>query len=80
MKWTTSPLTFNAYYPVGENNASMTTFNVPTSQSTPEAIEKADYMTYSGSQSKPASASGSITLTLEHKMARVIIGDIKFFD
>lgn len=80
LKWTTSPLTFNAYYPVGENNASMTTFNVPTPQNSLDAIEKADYMTYSGNLSKPASASESITLPLERKMARVVIGDIKFLD
>lgn len=80
LKWTTSPLTFNAYYPVGENNASMTTFNVPTPQNSLDAIEKADYMTYSGNVSKPATASESITLTLERKMARVVIGDIKFLD
>lgn len=80
LKWTTSPLTFNAYYPVDENNASMTTFNVPVSQSSLDAIEKADYMTYSGTQSKPATANESITLTLERKMARVVIGEIKFLD
>lgn len=80
LKWTTSPLGFNAYYPVGENNASMTTFDVPGSQNSIEAIEKADYMTYSGIQSKPASASESITLTLERKMARVVIDKIEFLD
>lgn len=80
LKWTTSSLTFNAYYPVGENNASMTTFNVPVSQNSLDAIEKADYMTYSSNVSKPATASESITLTLERKMARVVIGDIKFLD
>ena len=80
LKWTSSSLTFNAYYPVGENNASMTTFDVPASQNTLEAIENADYMTYSGAQTKPASADGSITLNLTRKMARVVIGDIKFLD
>lgn len=80
LKWTSSSLTFNAYYPVGENNASMTTFDVPASQNTLEAIGNADYMTYSGAQTKPASADGSITLNLTRKMARVVIGDIKFLD
>lgn len=80
LKWTSSPLTFNAYYPVGVNNASMTTFDMPTPQNTLDAIENADYMTYSGSLSKPATASESITLTLERKMARVVIGEIKFLD
>lgn len=80
LKWTSSSLTFNAYYPVGENNASMTTFDVPASQNTLEAIENADYMTYSDAQTKPASADGSITLNLTRKMARVVIGDIKFLD
>lgn len=77
LKWTSSPLIFNAYYPVEKHNASMTTFDVPTPQNTLDAIEKADYMTYSGSLSKPATASESITLTLERKMARVVIGWIK---
>lgn len=80
LKWTSSSLTFNAYYPVGENNASMTTFNVPIDQNSLEAIGNADYMTYSGAQTKPASADGSITLNLTRKMARVVIGDIKFLD
>lgn len=80
LKWTSSSLTFNAYYPVGENNASMTTFNVPIDQNSLEAIGNADYMTYSGDQTKPASADGSITLNLTRKMARVVIGDIKFLD
>lgn len=80
LKWTSSPLIFNAYYPVDVNNASMTNFDVPTLQNSLDAIEKADYMTYSGSVEKPASASGSITLTLERKMARVVIGEIKFLD
>ena len=80
LKWTSSSLTFNAYYPVDKNNASMTTFNVPIDQNSLEAIENADYMTYSGDQTKPASADGSITLNLTRKMARVVIGDIKFLD
>ena len=80
LKWTSSSLTFNAYYPVDENNASMTTFNVPIDQNSLEAIGNADYMTYSGAQTKPASADGSITLNLTRKMARVVIGDIKFLD
>lgn len=80
LKWTSSSLTFNAYYPVGENNASMTTFDVPKEQNSLEAIGNADYMTYSGAQTKPASADGSITLNLTRKMARVVIGDIKFLD
>ena len=80
LKWTSSSLTFNAYYPVDKNNASMTTFNVPIDQNSLEAIGNADYMTYSGAQTKPASADGSITLNLTRKMARVVIGDIKFLD
>lgn len=80
LKWTSSSLTFNAYYPVDKNNASMTTFNVPIDQNSLEAIGNADYMTYSGDQTKPASADGSITLNLTRKMARVVIGDIKFLD
>ena len=80
LKWTSSSLTFNAYYPVDKNNASMTTFNVPIDQNSLEAIGNADYMTYSGAQTKPASADGSITLNLTRKMARVVIGDIKSLD
>ena len=80
LKWTSSSLTFNAYYPVDKNNASMTTFNVPIDQNSLEAIGNADYMTYSDAQTKPASADGSITLNLTRKMARVVIGDINFLD
>lgn len=82
LKWTTSTLTFNAYYPVDENNASMTTFDVPADQSLIDAIKNADYMTYTGDVAKPASATGTININIEmeRQMARVVIGKIEFLD
>ncbi len=80
LKWTKPQLTFNAYYPVGVNNASMTTFDVPSDQSSLTVIENADYMTYTGDKNKPASADGTIDIEMGRKMARVVIGEIKFLD
>ena len=80
LKWTKTPLTFDAYYPVGVNNASMTSFTVPEDQSTPDKINKADYMTFSDSRDKPSSADGTINIEMNRKMARVVIDKIEFND
>lgn len=79
LKWTKTPLNFQAYYPIVDN-ASMTTFTVPTQQNEEGVIENADYMTFDGPLTKPATADGTVTLTLERKMARVVISSIQFND
>lgn len=79
LKWTRDPLVFEAFYPVS-GNTSMSSFTVPTDQSSIDKIKEADYMTFSGSKDKPASADGTIDIEMERKMARVVIDEIKFND
>lgn len=68
--WTQPTLTFSAYYPV-TTGTSMTTFTVPTDQSSVEKIALADYMTR---QQSCSNENGSdIQMQLERKMARVIV-------
>lgn len=68
--WTQNEMTFSAYYPV-TTGTSMTAFTVPTDQSSVDKIALADYMTR---QQTCNNESGTdIYLTLERKMARVIV-------
>ena len=69
--WTQPMLTFSAYYPV-TTGTSMTTFTVPTDQSSVEKIALADYMTRQQVISRPEGGS-NIQMQLERKMARVIV-------
>ncbi|UKK63058.1 fimbrillin family protein [Prevotella communis] len=69
--WTQKTLTFSAYYPA-TTGTSMTTFTVPTDQSSVEKIALADYMTRQQLISRPEGGS-DIQMQLERKMARVIV-------
>ncbi|MBR3075115.1 MAG: fimbrillin family protein, partial [Bacteroidales bacterium] len=69
--WTQPMLTFSAYYPV-TTGTSMTTFTLPTDQSSVEKIALADYMTRQQVISRPEGGS-DIQMQLERKMARVIV-------
>ena len=69
--WTQPTLTFSAYYPV-TTGTSMTTFTVPTDQSSVDKIALADYMTRQQVISRPEGGS-DIQMQLERKMARVIV-------
>ena len=69
--WTQKTLTFSAYYPA-TTGTSMTTFTVPTDQSSVEKIALADYMTRQQVISRPEGGS-DIQMQLERKMARVIV-------
>ena len=71
LKWTSSPMTFTAYYPVTEGTDD-NTFTLPADQSTADKIAAADYMTYNGSQSRGSDNNG-VTLQMERKMARIVI-------
>ncbi|WP_026367387.1 fimbrillin family protein [Bacteroides sp. 14(A)] len=73
LKWETETMDVTAYYPVTDGT-SETTFTVPDDQS--EAIEKADYMTYSGTATK--GTDGSINLTMQRKMVRIVVDEITF--
>ena len=69
--WTQPMLTFSAYYPA-TTGTSMTTFTVPTDQSSVDKIALADYMTRQQIISRPEGGS-DIQMQLERQMARVIV-------
>ena len=71
LKWQTNEMNVTAYYPVGKNNASATTFTVPTEYTEDKPIAEADYMTYSGTQTKGDDK--SINLEMQRKMVRLVI-------
>lgn len=71
LKWQTNEMAVTAYYPVGKNDASATTFTVPTEYTEDKPIADADYMTYSGTQTKGDDK--SINLTMQRKMVRMVI-------
>ena len=71
LKWQTNEMNVTAYYPVGKNNASATTFTVPQTYADLAAIAEADYMTYNGTQTKGDDK--SIDLTMQRKMVRLVI-------
>lgn len=71
LKWQTNEMNVTAYYPVGKNDASATTFTVPTEYTDEKQIAEADYMTYSGTQAKGDDK--SINLTMQRKMVRLVI-------
>ncbi|MBE6332873.1 MAG: hypothetical protein E7070_11380 [Bacteroidales bacterium] len=75
--WKQSEMTFKAYYPA-TTGTSMTAFTLPADQSTEAKIALADYMTR---QQTCNNESGTdIYLTLERKMARVIVRIAGFND
>lgn len=78
LKWEKSKMAITAYYPVVEG-ASAQTFTLPTDQADNDKIVAADYMTYSGSQSKPTTG-GELSLEMERQMARVIVKIAGFND
>lgn len=74
LKWVADEMTFTAWYPAGKNNASATTFNVPTGYTEESPIAAADYMVYSGTQNK--TNGNGVTLPMKRKMARIVITPI----
>lgn len=71
LKWSTSTMTFNGYYPVTEGT-SLNDFVLPTAQDDVDVISVADYMTVSENKTKHASGS-DVDLNFTRKTARVII-------
>ena len=66
--WKADQMNFQAYYPTTAGT-SLTAFTMPTDQSTVEKINAADYMTGSQTFNK----GGEVQMTLNRKMARVIV-------
>ncbi|MDY4628838.1 MAG: fimbrillin family protein [Prevotella sp.] len=74
LKWTSSPMTFTAYYPVADG-VDENTFVVPTDQTEANKIATADYMTYSASVARAQGHNG-VNLQMQRKMARIVINPI----
>ena len=73
--WKADQMNFQAYYPTTAGT-SLTAFTMPTDQSTVEKINAADYMT--GSQT--VNKGDEVQMTLNRKMARVIVRIAGFTD
>lgn len=71
LMWDAQTMQFTAYHPVVED-VSMSNFALPTDQSNPAKIAKADYMTFSGEKTRP-NDSNIINLELARKTARIIL-------
>lgn len=69
--WSSDNMLFTAYYPVGKNNASATTFTVPSGYANVKDLADADYMTYSGAHSNVDG--NGVSLQMERKMVRLVI-------
>lgn len=76
LTWESDNMLFSAYCPVGKNNASSTSFTVPSSYSSLEDLVAADYMTYVGSQSNVQG--NGVTLPMERKMVRIVVNITSF--
>ena len=75
LKWEKETMNFTAYYPAKFNG----TINQPTEYTSPESLAAADFMSFSGPQSN-INKSNQLTLTMERKMARVVVEIAAFND
>lgn len=74
IKWISSSMNFKAYYPVGKNDASMTSFTIPYNQSDLSSIVAADYMTADTTITKNDNI--NISLRRQTALVNVIISEI----
>ena len=75
LKWEKETMNFTAYYPATFNG----TINQPTEYNSLESLAAADFMSYSGPQTN-ANKSNQLSLTMERKMARVVVEIAGFND
>ena len=68
LKWESNEMNFTAYYPSSFNG----TITQPTEYTSVESLAAADFMSYRGLQSN-TNKSNQLTLTMERKMARVVV-------
>ena len=68
LKWESNEMNFTAYYPATFNG----TITQPTEYTDEASLAKADFMSFSGSQTN-TNNSNNLTLTMERKMARVVV-------
>ena len=75
LKWEKETMNFTAYYPATFNG----TITQPTEYNSLESLAAADFMSFSGSKTN-TNKSNQLTLTMERKMARVIVEIAGFND
>ena len=68
LKWESNEMTFTAYYPATFNG----TITQPTKYTSEADLAAADFMSFSGPQTN-TNNSNNLTLTMERKMARVVV-------
>lgn len=68
LKWESETMNFTAYYPSSFNG----TITQPTEYTSVESLAAADFMSFSGPQTS-TNNSNNLTLTMERKMARVVV-------
>lgn len=74
LKWEKETMNFTAYYPASFNG----TINQPEKYTSEADLAAADFMSYKGSQSN--TKGNNLTLTMERKMARVVVEIAGFND
>ena len=75
LKWESESMNFTAYYPASYNGGEITQ---PLEFPTEKSLAEADFMSYTGSQSN--TNGNTLTLTMQRKMARVVVEVAKFND
>ena len=75
LKWESDEMNFTAYYPATFNG----TIIQPTEYNSLESLAAADFMSFSGPQTN-TNNSNNLTLTMERKMARVVVEITGFND
>lgn len=75
LKWEKETMNFTAYYPATFNG----TITQPTEYTSVESLAAADFMSFSGEQTNE-NKSNKLTLTMERKMARVVVEIAGFND
>ena len=76
LKWESETMNFTAYYPASFNG----TINQPTEYNSLESLAAADFMSFSGPQTNTKDNNNQLTLTMERKMARVVVEIAGFND
>ena len=74
LKWENKTMNFTAYYPASFDG----NITQPTEYTSPESLAAADFMSFTGNVTN--SGNNSLTLTMERKMARVVVEIAGFND
>ena len=74
LKWENETMNFTAYYPASFDG----NITQPTEYTSPESLAAADFMSFTGNVTN--SGNNSLTLTMERKMARVVVEIAGFND